>query len=152
MDFAKLALTGLISGLSLTACDNKTTTTPAPEVAQPVAPEAPAAEAPAAEAQYTDVHDCAGKNSCKGLGGCKVSAEKLASLAAAVGVDAAAAGEPHACKGLNACKGLGGCHVSDATFAELKAKAEGGEAPAPAEGEGDEHEGHEGHDDEGHGG
>jgi len=37
-------------------------------------------------------HDCAGKNACKGQGGCKTAT--------------------HACKGQNACKGQGGCHVS----------------------------------------
>ena len=34
-------------------------------------------------------HDCAGKNSCKGQGGCKTAT--------------------HACKGQNDCKGQGGC-------------------------------------------
>ncbi len=130
MDFAKLALTGLITGLSLTACDDQAATEPAaePAVELPATTSAP----PAAAAEYVDVHGCAGLNSCKGLGGCKVTAEKLANLAAKVGTDPAAAGEPHACKGLNACKGLGGCSVDAETFAALKAKVDGGEAPAPA--------------------
>ena len=34
-------------------------------------------------------HDCAGKNACKGQGGCKTAT--------------------HACKGQNECKGQGGC-------------------------------------------
>lgn len=34
-------------------------------------------------------HDCAGKNACKGQGGCKTAS--------------------HACKGHNECKGQGGC-------------------------------------------
>ena len=37
-------------------------------------------------------HDCAGKNDCKGLGGCKNSA--------------------HDCKGKNECKGKGACTVT----------------------------------------
>lgn len=131
MDLAKLALTGLISGLSLAACDNQ----------EPAAPEQAVAEQPqmgmaaaTADGQYTDVHGCAGLNTCKGLGGCKVSATMLTSLAEKVGVSAAEAGEPHACKGLNACKGLGGCGVDEATFAQLKAAVEASEA-APSEGE-----------------
>jgi hypothetical protein len=134
MDFAKLALTGLITGLSLTACDNQTAE-PTPEpvvVEEPAVKPAPVAVTPDAAAKYVDVHDCAGLNTCKGLGGCKVSAEKLTALAEKAGTDPAAAGEAHACKGLNACKGLGGCGVDEATFATLKAKADG--AAVPAEG------------------
>lgn len=37
-------------------------------------------------------HDCAGKNACKGQGGCKTAT--------------------HSCKGKNECKGQGGCKVS----------------------------------------
>ena len=37
----------------------------------------------------TAKHDCAGKNACKGQGGCKTAT--------------------HACKGQNDCKGQGGC-------------------------------------------
>lgn len=37
-------------------------------------------------------HDCAGKNACKGQGGCKTAT--------------------HACKGQNDCKGQGGCKVT----------------------------------------
>jgi len=37
-------------------------------------------------------HDCAGKNACKGQGGCKTAT--------------------HACKGQNECKGQGGCKVT----------------------------------------
>ena len=82
MDFAKLALTGLITGLSLTACDDQAATERAVE--QPAAERA--VEQPvAAVAQYVDVHSCAGLNSCKGLGGCKVSAAQLANLAEKAG-------------------------------------------------------------------
>jgi hypothetical protein len=38
-----------------------------------------------------DVHDCAGKNTCKGKGGCKTG--------------------DNGCKGKNSCKGKGGCAV-----------------------------------------
>ena len=38
------------------------------------------------------VHDCAGMNDCKGLGGCKT--------------------KEHDCKAMNDCKGKGGCHVT----------------------------------------
>ena len=37
-------------------------------------------------------HDCAGKNDCKGVGGCKTA--------------------DHDCKGKNSCKGKGGCTVT----------------------------------------
>ncbi len=37
----------------------------------------------------TETHDCAGKNSCKGKGGCKTG--------------------DNGCKGKNSCKGKGGC-------------------------------------------
>ena len=36
-------------------------------------------------------HDCAGKNACKGQGGCKTA--------------------KHACKGQNECRGQGGCNM-----------------------------------------
>lgn len=77
-----------------------------------------------ADAKYKDVHDCGGKNSCKGLGGCKVTAEKLAEHAKAAGVAADKAGAAHECSGKNACKGLGGCKVDEAKFAKLKAAAD----------------------------
>ena len=38
------------------------------------------------------VHDCAGDNECKGLGGCKT--------------------DVHSCKFVNACKGKGGCALT----------------------------------------
>lgn len=38
-----------------------------------------------------DIHDCAGKNTCKGKGGCKTG--------------------DNGCKGKNSCKGKGGCEV-----------------------------------------
>jgi hypothetical protein len=39
------------------------------------------------------VHDCAGQNDCKGIGGCKT--------------------EAHECKFKNSCKGKGGCEIAD---------------------------------------
>ncbi len=76
----------------------------------------------AATVQYMDIHDCAGKNSCKGLGGCKVSGEQLEKLAMNAGTPMEMAGSAHECKGMNACKGLGGCSVDAARLAELKSK------------------------------
>lgn len=75
-----------------------------------------------ADDMYKDIHECAGMNSCKGLGGCKVTAEKLEKLAKARGIDAKDAGTAHDCKGLNECKGLGGCSVDEEKLAKLKAK------------------------------
>jgi hypothetical protein len=146
MDLAKLALTGLISGLSLVACDNQEPAAEQPAAEQPAAEQPAVADAePSADSQYTDIHGCAGLNTCKGLGGCKVSATLLTSLAEKAGVAAADAGEPHACKGLNACKGLGGCGVDEATFAQLKAAVDA----APAEGEAAPVEGADGEQKEG---
>lgn len=44
-------------------------------------------------------HSCAGKNSCKGQGGCKAG--------------------NHSCKGKNSCKGQGGC-ATDLSQAQMK--------------------------------
>ncbi|MGA7234443.1 MAG: hypothetical protein WBY44_02110 [Bryobacteraceae bacterium] len=48
-------------------------------------------------------HACAGKNSCKGNGGCATDGSK-SNKAAAAGIT-----EKHSCAGKNSCKGLGGC-------------------------------------------
>jgi hypothetical protein len=48
-------------------------------------------------------HACAGKNSCKGKGGCATDGSKD-NKAAAAGI-----AEKHACAGKNSCKGNGGC-------------------------------------------
>ena len=74
-----------------------------------------------AEGNYNETHECAGLNICKGLGGCKVTAEKLAQLASARGIDISEAGSPHDCAGLNECKGLGGCAVDAKRLEELAA-------------------------------
>lgn len=52
---------------------------------------APGKIAPARKAPK--VHDCAGQNDCKGIGGCKTDA--------------------HACKFKNDCKGKGGCEMKE---------------------------------------
>ena len=81
-----------------------------------------AKESSPADAKYSETHSCAGKNICKGMGGCGVSAEKLKKLSAAAGVEADKAGKAHKCAGLNECKGLGGCKVTPELAAKLKAK------------------------------
>ncbi len=132
-NIAKLALMGLMAGGLVTGCSSKTEkpdempaeSKPAESTPEETTtPEAPAESGEMASdaAQYSELHDCAGKNACKGLGGCKVSAEKLTELAAAAGVPADKAGEAHECGGMNNCKGLGGCHVDADKLAMLKAK------------------------------
>ena len=116
MDLSKLALAGLLA-------------VSAPALAgDPPAEEAPAADAKKfEETKHTEVHDCAGKNICKGMGGCKVSQESLKKMAETMGVEVGAAGVAHDCKGLNACKGLGGCSVDVDTAKKLKEKMAGDE-------------------------
>ena len=46
-----------------------------------------------ADAKKGETHDCAGKNSCKGKGGCKTS--------------------DNGCAGKNSCEGKGGCATKD---------------------------------------
>ncbi len=65
-------------------------------------------------------HSCAGKNECKGLGGCAVDAKRFATLKAQVAANAKFV-EIHACAGLNICKGLGGCAVDAAKLKTLAA-------------------------------
>jgi len=52
-----------------------------------------AATAGALAADKGETHDCAGKNSCKGKGGCKTG--------------------DNGCAGKNSCKGKGGCATKD---------------------------------------
>lgn len=114
---AKLALTGIIGGsitLGLSGCTEKPKETTD-------ASDNNGAMVSATE-KYKEIHSCSGLNVCKGLGGCKVSAEKLIILAENVGMAAGDAGEAHSCKGLNECKGLGGCHVDATILATLKSK------------------------------
>src|SRR5271156_5369619 len=48
-------------------------------------------------------HACAGKNACKGTGGCATDGSKKNKA------NPASASEKHACAGQNSCKGKGGC-------------------------------------------
>lgn len=128
-----LALAGLLSGslaLGATGCGKDNVKPDAIETPTSMPASAPASmKAPtdakpmpsADDGKYSELHGCAGLNVCKGLGGCKVTAEKLAKLAEAAGTPADKAGEPHDCSGKNACKGLGGCSVDEAKLTKLKA-------------------------------
>ena len=115
-NLAHLALTGLL-GLGMVACGDQAAPPAAKKTeAKPAAAKAKKAPAKieknavktiantmakADAAKYTEVHDCAGKNICKGLGGCKVDDAKLEKLAKAVGKPLAEAGSAHDCKGKN---------------------------------------------------
>jgi hypothetical protein len=79
---AGAALAGLMSGGFVAQLNAATTTTPVNSTVS-------AAGFLAADTK--DVHDCAGKNTCKGKGGCKTG--------------------DNGCKGKNSCKGKGGCAV-----------------------------------------
>jgi hypothetical protein len=79
------ALAGLLSGTMARA-----TASPSPQDTKATKP-------------AIEKHACAGKNSCKGNGGCATDGSKK-NKAAAAGVT-----EKHACKGKNSCKGNGGC-------------------------------------------
>lgn len=56
------------------------------------------------------LHDCAGKNECKGQGGCKTATST--------------------CAGTNECKGKGGCKVDATVAAKMTPPAPAGAAPA----------------------
>jgi hypothetical protein len=73
------AVSGLISGAAVQQTHAQDTNVVAGKVA-------PIKKAP-------KVHDCAGQNDCKGLGGCKSDA--------------------NACKFKNSCKGKGGCELKE---------------------------------------
>jgi hypothetical protein len=81
---AGAAIAGLLSG-GLVANLNAATV--------PVAKSNVSAPGVLADEKKGETHDCAGKNSCKGKGGCK-------------------SGE-NGCAGKNTCKGKGGCAVKD---------------------------------------
>jgi hypothetical protein len=80
---AAAAMAGLLSGAALRQSYADGTNTAATTNVAPgkVAPK-----------KLPKVHDCAGDNDCKGLGGCKT--------------------EANACKFKNACKGKGGCALT----------------------------------------
>ena len=105
-NLAQLALAGLL-GMGALGCGDSNQATTAKEASTDAATPAakPAAKKEAAKktaeagqdaakapakvaakattrAKYTEVHDCAGKNVCKGLGGCHVDAAKLQKLKA----------------------------------------------------------------------
>jgi hypothetical protein len=83
------AVTGLISGTAIHQSQADPTNAAPGKVAPTNA--IPGKVAPVKKAPK--VHDCAGQNDCKGIGGCKT--------------------ETHACKFKNACKGKGGCDITD---------------------------------------
>ena len=114
----KLALAGLVGGaLTLVGCPSDKTAKTAAKTGKT---DGKTTKTGAAD-KYSDLHECSGKNTCKGLGGCKVDADKLKKLAKAAGVDEAKAGSAHDCGGKNACKGLGGCSVDATKLAKYKA-------------------------------
>jgi len=55
------------------------------------------------------VHDCAGDNDCKGVGGCKTA--------------------EHDCKFKNSCKGKGGCHITEDDLKAWDKSHHSGSAP-----------------------
>jgi hypothetical protein len=58
------------------------------------------------------VHDCAGDNECKGIGGCKTA--------------------EHDCKFKNSCKGKGGCHITEDDIKAWEKLQNPGSSPAAA--------------------
>ncbi len=73
------AIAGLLSGATLQqGCTSERSAKPGME---------------ASGKKMAKIHDCAGKNDCKGLGGCKSG--------------------DNGCKFKNSCKGKGGCHVTE---------------------------------------
>jgi hypothetical protein len=114
---------GTAAGLMLVGCNEKGTSS---SDNMPASDSGSSATTQAVDMQkYSEIHDCAGMNACKGLGGCHVDAAKLAKLAEKAGTPMDKAGDAHDCAGLNACKGLGGCHVDAAKLQKLKAKLAG---------------------------
>ncbi|HWF20434.1 MAG TPA: hypothetical protein VG754_14275 [Verrucomicrobiae bacterium] len=81
---ATVAITGLLSGTAINQAR-----------ARDDAGNKDSATAPGKEAKkMPKVQDCAGKNDCKGIGGCKT--------------------DSHGCKFKNDCKGKGGCSITKA--------------------------------------
>lgn len=112
--YALAALGGISVGslaMGLTGCSNQSvppavTSTPVPGPSAPVE----------AKTVSTDMHACAGLNSCKGHG-------MDGKNACAGQGGCASAAMKHECKGHNACKGQGGCGEM---AGENKCKGEGG--------------------------
>ena len=83
--FAAAAISGLLSGAAINQgfAQDTNTSTNKPSTATPGK----------AAKKVPKVQDCAGKNDCKGIGGCKT--------------------DSHACKFKNDCKGKGGCSITE---------------------------------------
>lgn len=81
---AGAALAGLLSGGFVSQANAATTAKPG---------QTGVSAGVLAEKEKGETHDCAGKNSCKGKGGCKSG--------------------DNGCGGKNSCKGKGGCAVKD---------------------------------------
>jgi len=94
---AAAAFAGLLSGAAIQQGRADSSTNAAPGKV------APAKKTP-------KVHDCAGQNDCKGIGGCKTS--------------------DHDCKFKNACKGKGGCEVTKKDIKVWEKKQKEAEKPA----------------------
>jgi hypothetical protein len=96
-DLVAAAMAGLLAGAPLAGCgENQSAAPKTPAGAPAVAPKAMEATPPqpmpstlATPSAIVDEHSCAGKNACKGLGGC-------------------GSGD-NGCAGKNSCKGKGGC-------------------------------------------
>jgi hypothetical protein len=82
---AAAAISGLLSGAAINQgfAQDTNTSTNKPSTATPGK----------AAKKVPKVQDCAGKNDCKGIGGCKT--------------------DSHACKFKNDCKGKGGCSITE---------------------------------------
>jgi hypothetical protein len=106
---AAAAMAGLLSGAAVrqSYADGTNTTTNATTKTNL----APGKVVPAKK--MPKVHDCAGDNECKGLGGCKT--------------------DDHACKFKNACKDKGGCALTkkDIKDWEKKQKEDAAKKPSP---------------------
>ena len=98
---AAAAFAGLLSGAAFQQSRADSSTNAAPGKVAPVK-------------KTPKVHDCAGQNDCKGIGGCKTS--------------------DHDCKFKNACKGKGGCEISKKDIKDWEKKQKENEAKKPAAG------------------
>ena len=114
-ELSKLAIKGMVAGAFAFTSSAIAATTPDPYGLHTPVPGW-------VQDKHQETHGCHGLNVCKGLGGCKVDAATLKTLATAVGTPMVKAGTPHSCAGKNECKGLGGCAVDAKRFATLKAQ------------------------------
>jgi hypothetical protein len=100
---AAAAFAGLLSGAALTQVHADSTTNSTTNAM-------PGKLAPLKK--VPKVHDCAGQNDCKGIGGCK-SAD-------------------HDCKFKNACKGKGGCEITKKDIKDWEKKQKEKEDKKPS--------------------